>query len=113
MLSLLAAAPKGPLDTWSPTLLAQFALLLPLIALLVILAFTVDSRRVSVAISILFTLAALICALLVVAIEVAPPLHLERQATFLQFFTGQSGAASEFTLQWGVLADPLAAAVGL
>src|SRR5713101_7681751 len=113
MLSLLAAAPKGPLDTWSPTLLAQFALLLPLIALLVILAFTVDSRRVSAAISVLFTLASLICALLVAAIEIAHPLHLERPATFLQFFTGQSGAASEFTLQWGVLADPLAATVGL
>src|SRR5712692_9954103 len=111
MLSLLVAAPKGPLDTWSPTLLAQFALLLPLIALLVILAFTVDSRRVSAAISVLFTLASLICALLVAAIEIAHPLHLERPATFLQFFTGQSGAASEFTLQWGVVADPLAATV--
>ena len=82
-LILLAAAPKGPLDTWSPTLLAQFALLLPLIALLVILAFTIDSRRVSAAISILFTLASVICALLVVAIEIAHPLHLERPATFL------------------------------
>ena len=112
-LILLAAAPKGPLDTWSPTLLAQFALLLPLIALLVILAFTIDSRRLSAAISILFTLASLLCALLVVAIEVAHPLHLERPATFLQFFTGQSGGASEFTLQWGVLSDPLAATVGL
>ena len=37
ILTLLAAAPKGPLDTWSPTLLALFALLLPLIALLIIL----------------------------------------------------------------------------
>jgi len=111
-LTLLAAAPKGPLDTWSPTLLAQFALLLPLIALLIILAFTIDSRRVSAAISIIFTLASVICALLVVAIELAHPLHLERPATFLQFFTGQSGGASEFTLQWGVLSDPLAATVG-
>ncbi len=110
-LALLAAAPKGPLDTWSPTLLAQFALLLPLIALLIVLAFTIDSRRLSAAISIVFTLAAVICALLVLAIEVAHPLHLERPATFLQFFTGQSGGASEFTLQWGVLADPLAATV--
>src|SRR2546428_1557668 len=109
---MLAAAPKGPLDPWSPPFLAQFALLLPLIALLVILAFTIDSRRASAAISILFTLASLICALLVAAIEVAPPLHLERPATFLQFFTGQSGGASEFTLQWGVLSDPLAATVG-
>jgi len=33
MLALLAAAPKGPLDTWSPTLFALLALLLPLIAL--------------------------------------------------------------------------------
>lgn len=112
-LTLLAAAPKGPLDTWSPTLLAQFALLLPLIAVLIILAFTIDSRRVSAAISIIFTLASVICAVLVVAIEVAHPLHSERPATFLQFFTGQSGGASEFTLQWGVLTDPLAATVGL
>jgi NADH-quinone oxidoreductase subunit L len=112
-LTLLAAAPKGPLDTWSPTLLAQFALLLPLLALLIILAFTIDSRRVSAAISIVFTLASVICALLVVAIEVAHPLHLERPATFLQFYTGQSGGASEFILQWGVLSDPLAATVSL
>jgi NADH-quinone oxidoreductase subunit L len=112
-LALLAAAPKGPLDTWSPTLLAQFALLLPLIALLIILAFTIDSRRLSAAIAIIFTLASVVCALLVLAIEVAHPLHLERPATFLQFFTGQSGGASEFTLQWGVLADPLAATVGV
>src|SRR5213076_2890694 len=47
MLALLAAAPKGPLDTWSPTLFALLALLLPLIALVIVLAFTVDSRRVS------------------------------------------------------------------
>src|SRR6184192_4235136 len=109
MLALLAAAPKGPLDTWSPTLFALLALLLPLIALIIILAFTVDSRRVSAAISILFSLAAVACALIVVAIEIAHPLHLERNATFLQLFTGQSGSASEFLLQWGVLADPLAA----
>ena len=109
ILTLLAAAPKGPLDTWSPTLFALLALLLPLIALIIILAFTVDSRRVSAAISILFSLAAVACALIVVAIEIAHPLHLERNATFLQLFTGQSGAASEFLLQWGVLADPLAA----
>jgi len=67
---LAAAAPKGPLDTWSPTLLALFSLLLPLIALLVILAFTIDSRRLSAAIAVIFTLAAVISALLVVAIEV-------------------------------------------
>src|SRR2546428_9272735 len=100
---MLAAAPKGPLDTWSPTFLAQFALLLPLIALLVILAFTIDSRRVGAAISILFTLASLICALLVVAIRVAHPLHLQRTATFLPFFTRQHARASAFTLQWGGL----------
>src|SRR5437870_6054991 len=109
MLALLAAAPKGPLDTWSPTLFALLALLLPLIALVIVLAFTVGSRRVSAAIAILFTLAAVGCALVVVAIEVAHPLHLARNATFLQLFTGQSGVASEFLLQWGVLADPLAA----
>ena len=111
LLTLLAAAPKGPLDTWSPTLFALFALLLPLIALLIILAFTIDSRRLSAAIAVIFTFAAVICALIVVAIEVAHPLHLERPATFLQFVTGQSGSAAEFTLQWGVLADPLAAVV--
>src|SRR2546430_3735156 len=61
----------------------------------------------------IFTLAAAVCAALVVAIEVAHPLHLERPATFLQFFTGQSGSAAEFTLQWGVLADPLAAVMSL
>jgi NADH-quinone oxidoreductase subunit L len=112
-LALLAAAPKGPLDTWSPTLLALFALLLPLIALLIVLAFTIDSRRVSAWIAVIFTLAAAVCALLVVGIEVAHPLHLERPATFLTFFTGQSGSAAEFTLQWGVLSDPLAAVVSL
>ena len=110
-LALLAAAPKAPLDTWSPTLLALFALLLPLIALVIVLAFTIDSRRVSAWIAVFFTLAAVGCTGLVVAIEVAHPLHLERPATFLQFFTGQSGSAAEFTLQWGVLADPLAAVV--
>jgi NADH-quinone oxidoreductase subunit L len=112
-LALLAAAPKGPLDTWSPTLLALFALLLPLVALIIVLAFTIDSRRVSAWIAVIFTLAAAICTLLVVAIEVAHPLHLERPATFLQFFTGQSGSAAEFTLQWGVLADPLAAVLSI
>jgi NADH-quinone oxidoreductase subunit L len=112
-LALLAAAPKGPLDTWSPTLLALFALLLPLIALIIVLAFTIDSRRVSAWIAVIFTLAAAICTLLVVAIEVAHPLHLERPATFLQFFTGQSGSAAEFTLQWGVLVDPLAAVLSI
>jgi NADH-quinone oxidoreductase subunit L len=113
VLTLLAAAPKGPLDTWSPTLFALFALLLPLVGLGIVLAFTIDSRRVSAWIAVIFTLAAAVCAVLVVAIEVAHPLHLERSATFLTFFTGQSGSAAEFTLQWGVLADPLAAAVSL
>jgi len=112
-LALLAAAPKGPLDTWSPTLLALFALLLPLIALGIVLAFTVDSRRASAWIAVIFTLAAAVCTVLVVAIEVAHPLHLERPATFLTFFTGQSGSAAEFTLQWGVLSDPLAAEVSV
>jgi NADH-quinone oxidoreductase subunit L len=113
VLTLIAAAPKGPLDAWSPTLLALFALLLPLIALIIVLAFTVDSRRVSAWIAVMFTLAAAVCTVLVVAIEVAHPLHLERPATFLTFFTGQSGSAAEFTLQWGVLADPLAAVMSL
>src|SRR5438105_14787860 len=109
MLTLLAAAPKGPLATWSPTLFALFALLPPLIPLLIIVAFTIDSRRLSAAIAFIFTLATVVCALIVVAIELAHPLHLERNGTFLTFFTGQSGAAQQFTLQWGVLADPLAA----
>src|SRR5207245_2417760 len=39
------------------------------------------------------------------------PAYKEHTLTFLQFFTGQSGVASEFTLQWGFLADPLAAAM--
>lgn len=109
-LALLAAtAPKGPLDTWSPTLIALFTLLLPALALAVILAFTIDARRLSLAISIAFTLLAVICAVIVVAIEIAHPLHSERNATFLTFFTGQSGTASQFSLQWGVLSDPLAA----
>ena len=106
---LAAAAPKGPLDTWSPTLFALFALLLPLIALLIILAFTIDARRLSAAISVIFTLAMAVCALIVMSIEIAHPLHLERNATFLTFFTGQSGAAQQFTLEWGVVADPLSA----
>ena len=108
-LTLLAAAARGPLDTWSPTFIALLALLLPLIGMLLIVSFTIDSRRLSAGAAVLFTLASAVCALLVVAIEVAHPLHLEREATFLQFFTGQSGAAQEFTLKWGVTADPLSA----
>jgi NADH-quinone oxidoreductase subunit L len=108
-LTLLAAAARGPLDTWSPTFVALLALLLPLVAILLIVSFTIDSRRLSAGAAVLFTLASTICALIVLAIETAHPLHLEREATFLQFFTGQSGAAAEFTLKWGVTADPLAA----
>lgn len=108
-LALLAAAARGPLDTWSPTFIALLALLLPLVGLLLIVSFTIDSRRASSATAVFFTLASAVCALLVVAIEVAHPLHLEREGTFLQFFTGQSGAAAEFTLKWGVTADPLSA----
>jgi NADH-quinone oxidoreductase subunit L len=108
-LTLLAAAARGPLDTWSPTFLALVALILPLIGMLLIVSFTIDSRRVSAGVSVLFTLASAVGALLVLAIEVAHPLHLEREGTFLQFFTGQSGIAAEFSLKWGVTADPLAA----
>ncbi|HEY8677742.1 MAG TPA: proton-conducting transporter membrane subunit [Candidatus Dormibacteraeota bacterium] len=108
-LAILAAAARGPLDTWSPTVLALVTLLLPLIAVLLILSFTIDSRRASAAVSVLFTLASAVSALLLVSIEGVHPLHLERNATFLQFFTGQSGAAAEFRLEWGVTADPLAA----
>src|SRR2546426_9123921 len=61
------------------------------------------------AIAIVLTPAALRCAQVVVAIETAHPLQLEGKASFLQLFTGQTGVASEFLLQWGVLADPLAA----
>jgi len=85
------------------------ALILPLIGMLLIVSFTIDSRRVSAGVSVLFTLASAVGALLVLAIEVAHPLHLEREGTFLQFFTGQSGIAAEFSLKWGVTADPLAA----
>src|SRR5438067_12722286 len=98
MLALLAAAPKGPLDTWSPTLFALLALLLPLIALVIVLAFTVYSRRVSAAISILFTLAAVGCALFVESIVTAHRLHLQRNAFFRLLFTGQPGVASKFLL---------------
>ncbi|MDQ6883091.1 MAG: hypothetical protein M3077_02465 [Candidatus Dormibacteraeota bacterium] len=108
-LTLLAAAARGPLDSWSPTFLALLTLLLPLIAVLLIASFTIDSRRLSAGIAVLFTLASAIGALLVLAIEIAHPLHLERESTFLQFFTGLSGTAAEFTLKWGVTADPLAA----
>ena len=108
-LTLLAAAARGPLDSWSPTLLALVTLLLPLAAILLIVTFTIDSRRLSAGVAVLFTLASAICALLVLAIEVAHPLHLEHENTFLQFFTGQSGAAAEFSLKWGVTADPLSA----
>ena len=107
-LALLAAAPKGPLDTWSPTLVELFALLLPLIGLLIILAFTIDSRRLSAGIAVTFTLATVVCAVIVLAIELAHPLPGQRNGTFLQFFTGQAGAAGQFTLMWGVLLDPLA-----
>ena len=108
-LILLAAAARGPLDTWSPTFIALLALLLPLIGVLLIVSFTIDSRRLSAGTAVFFTLASAVCALIVVAIEVAHPLHLEREGTFLQFFTGQSGAAAEFTLKWGVATDPLSA----
>jgi len=79
------------------------------IAILLIVSFTIDSKRLSAGTAVLFTLASAVCALLVLAIEIAHPLHLEREGTFLQFFTGQSGAAQEFTLKWGVTADPLSA----
>ncbi|MEO6796996.1 MAG: proton-conducting transporter membrane subunit [Candidatus Dormibacter sp.] len=108
-LTLLAAAARGPLDSWSPTFIALLALLLPLIAILLIVSFTIDSKRLSAGTAVLFTFASTVCALLVLAIEIAHPLHLEREGTFLQFFTGQSGAAAEFILKWGVTADPLSA----
>jgi NADH-quinone oxidoreductase subunit L len=109
LLAAARGAPKGPLDSWSPTMLEGFALFLPLIALIVILGFTIESRRLSAWVSILFTFGSLVLSLIVLAIEIAHPLRLERNETFLQFFTGQSGVAAEFRLEWGVVADPLAA----
>ncbi|TMG39636.1 MAG: hypothetical protein E6H92_04230 [Chloroflexi bacterium] len=109
--ALLAAAAKGPLDTWSPTFFSGWTLFLPLIALLLIVTFTIDSRRASAWISVFFALVAFAGAVVLLAIELRHPAYKEHTLTFLQFFTGQSGVASEFTLQWGFLADPLAAAM--
>ncbi len=109
--ALLAAAPKGPLDTWSPTFFSGWTLFLPLIALLLIVTFTIDSRRASAWISVFFALVAFAFAVVLLAIELRHPAYKDHTLTFIQFFTGQSGVASEFTLQWGFLADPLAAAM--
>ena len=105
----LLLALKGPLDTWSPTLMAQLALFLPALAALLVLTFTIDSRRATAVTAILGALGMLGSAALMAAIEVAHPGHLETSLTFVQFFTGQSGGASEFILSWGVVADPLGA----
>lgn len=109
-LALMLAA-HGPLDTWSPTLMVALALFMPALAALIILTFTIDSRRGSALMAILGSLAMLGFAALATAIEVVHPGHLESALTFLQFFTGLPGGASEFSLQWGVLADPLSAVV--
>jgi len=105
--ALLAA--RGPLDTWSPTFIELLALFAPLVAFIVILTFTIDARRVSAWIAIVFTASALVAAVLVLAIELVHPLHLERNSTYLTFFTNEAGAASQFKLEWGVVADGLAA----
>lgn len=109
--ALLATAPKGPLDTWSPTFFSGWALFLPLIAVLLIVTFTIDARRASALISVFFALVAFAFAVVLLAIETRHPEYHEHIFTFLQFFTGQSGVASEFRLEWGFLADPLAAAM--
>lgn len=106
MNALLAAV--APLDTWSATFIAGLALFLPLAAFILILTFTIEYKRGSAWLSILFTAAALACALLVLAIELKHPKHLEQNATFLLFFTGESGGSAQFKLEWGVAADPLA-----
>ncbi|HYS02061.1 MAG TPA: NADH-quinone oxidoreductase subunit L, partial [Candidatus Eisenbacteria bacterium] len=108
MLTALLAA-RGPLDTWSPTFIELLALFAPLVAFILILTFTIDARRVSAWIAIVFTAAALVAAVLVLAIELVHPLHLERNSTYLTFFTNEAGAASQFKLEWGVVADSLAA----
>ena len=108
MLTALLAA-RGPLDTWSPTFIELLALFAPLVAFIVILTFTIDARRVSAWIAIVFTALALVAAVLVLAIELVHPLHLERNSTYLTFFTNEAGAASQFKLEWGVAADGLAA----
>jgi NADH-quinone oxidoreductase subunit L len=111
--TLLAVAPvahPGPLDTWSPLLIASIGLLLPLLAAVSILVFTVDYRRGSALTSIFLTGCALICALLVLSIEWKhPTLRQSTGPTFINIFTGESGAAGQFQLQWGILTDPLAA----
>ena len=111
-LALAPAAHPGPLDTWSPLLIASIGLLLPLLAAIVILVFTVDYRRGSALTSILLTSCALICGLLVLSIEWKhPTLRQSTGPTFVNIFTGESGAAGQFQLQWGVLTDPLAAVI--
>lgn len=108
MLTALLAA-RGPLDTWSPTFVELLALFAPLLGFLLIVTFTVDARRVSAGIAITFTVAALVAALVVLAIELAHPLHLERNSIYMTFFTNEPGAAAQFKLEWGVVADGLAA----
>lgn len=113
MISLVAAAtPHSPLDSINPSLLAGICLFLPAFAVVVILGFTIDSRRGTAWTAGVLSLAAVVCAELAVRVELHTPHHVEQNATYIHFFTGQAGSAGEFTLQWGVLADPLAA-VGL
>jgi len=108
MLTALLAA-RGPLDTWSPTFIELLALFAPLAGFLLIVTFTIDARRLSAWIAITFTAAALVAAIVVLTIQVAHPLHLERNSTYITFFTSEAGAASQFKLEWGVVADGLAA----
>jgi len=110
MLTALLAA-RSPLDTWSPTFIELLALFAPLVGFILIVTFTIDARRVSAWVAIVFTAAALVASILVLAIQLAHPLHLERNSTYITFFTNEAGAASQFKLDWGVAADSLAAVV--
>jgi len=104
--SLLAFA---PLDTWQATVPAAIALFLPLTAFAIILTFTVETRRGTAGVAVVFAAASFLTALFMLAIALKHPQHLERNLTFLQFFTGQSAEPLQFKLEWGVVADPLAA----
>src|SRR5207253_10054371 len=107
--ALLAAAAKGPLDTWSPTFFSGWTLFLPLIALLLIVTFTIDSRRASAWISVFFALLALAVVVLLLTIELRHPAYMAQTLSFLLFFTRHSALTSDLTLQWALLSEPLAA----
>ncbi len=72
MLLTLAAAISNPLDSWQPTVLATLALFGPLVAFVVIIAFTIDARRATAWVAMVLTAASAGCALLMLAIELKP-----------------------------------------